>query len=347
MPGNAAKVVITERQRHVLDVFRRSRTESKIVSQRATIVLLAFEGFTNEQIAAEVGLERHSVGKWRKRWQAGWDSLTLLECTEPHRLRAAIWDSLQDAPRPGGPAKFTAEQVALIIATACEPPENSGLPMTHWTPAELRDEVVRRGIVESISESRVAEILREAHCQPHRRKMWINTKEKDPEVFEQQVEAVCRTYQDAPDLHTQRGVHTLSVDEMTGLQALERIAPDQPMRPGRIERHEFEYARHGTTTLIGNFDVVSGELIAPTIGPTRTEVDFIKHIEQTVALDPDGEWIFIADTLNIHWSAGLVEWVAERCGSQRDREPDGKSGLGKKGARRNLEEPAKPQGLLV
>ncbi len=85
---------------------------------------------------------------------------------------------------------------------------------------------------------------------------------------------------------------------MTGIQALERIAPDKPVRPDHIARHEFEYERHGTTTLIGNFDVVTGDMIASTLGPTRTEEDFINHIERTVNLDPNGNWVFIMDTLN-------------------------------------------------
>ena len=99
----------------------------------------------------------------------------------------------------------------------------------------------------------------------------------------------------------------------------ERTAPDQPMRPGRVARDEFEYVRHGTTSLIGNFDVVTGEMLAPTIGPTRTEEDFVSHIEQAVDHDPEGEWVFIVDGLNIHWSAGLVEWVAQRCEPDRPR----------------------------
>ena len=114
---------------------------------------------------------------------------------------------------------------------------------------------------------------------------------------------------------------------MTGIQALERIAPDKEVRPDQIARHEFEYVRHGTTTLIGNFHVVTGKMVAPTIGPTRTEEDFVRHIQRTVASDPDAEWTIIVDGLNIHWSAGLVEWVAERC------EPD--RPLGKKRQRGN------------
>jgi transposase len=323
MPGQAAKVQISERQQTLLEEFSRSRSESQMISQRAKIILLAFEGHGNQEIAAQVGLERKQVGVWRRRWQEAWDALTLLECTEPRKLREAIRETLRDAPRSGCPGTFTAEQVTQILAVACEKPERSGRPITHWTYAELRNEVIKRQIVEDISVSRIGDFLREAALQPHRHKMWLNTKEEDPDVFQEAVEKVCQTYLEAADLKEKQGTHTVSTDEMTGIQALERIAPDKDVKPDQIARHEFEYKRHGTTTILGNLDVVTGAMIAPTLSPTRTEVDFVNHIENTVARDRDGEWIFLVDTLNIHWSAGLVEWVAARCEPETD--------LGKKG----------------
>ena len=334
MPGKAAKVRITERQQVILEELSRSRSESRMISQRAQIILLAFQGRLNEEIAGEAGLERKQVGLWRRRWQVAWDALTLLECTEPRKLREAVRETFRDAHRSGAPGVFTAEQITQILAVACEEPSLSNRPITHWTQRELRDEVIQRGIVESISESRIGHFLREAALQPHRRKMWLNTKEKDPEVFQAAVNTICETYRDAPELHEQQGTHTVCADEMTGIQALERIAPDKPVRPDQIAREEFEYARHGTTTIIGNFDVVTGEMISPPLGPTRTEKDFVAHIKQTVADDPDGEWIIIVDSLNIHWSAGLVEWVAERCEPETD--------LGKKRETRRLEKSGEP-----
>lgn len=317
MPGQAAKVTITERQQVILEELSRSRSESQMIAQRARIILLAFERGLNEEIAAEVGLERKQVGLWRRRWQHSWEQLTVLECAEPRRLREAIRETLRDAPRSGAPGIFTAAQVTQILALACEPPAQSERPITHWTQRELRDEVLRRGIVETISLSRIGHFLRQAALQPQRRKLWLNTTEKDPALFQEQVETVCQTYQAAPELQAERGAHTVSCDEMTGIQALERLAPDKELRPEQIARQEFEYVRHGTTTLIGNLDVVSGELIAPTLGPTRTEQDFVAHIARTVALDPGGEWIFLVDGLNIHWSAGLVEWIAKQCEPER------------------------------
>jgi len=312
MPGKAAKVVITERQQVILEELSRSRSESQMISQRAKIILLAFAGRSNEELSVDVGLERKPVGLWRRRWRDAWEALTLWECSEPRRLREAVRETLRDAPRSGAPGTFTAEQIAQILAVACEPPSQSGRPITHWTQRELREEVIPRGLVERISESRIGHFLRTAALQPQRRKMWLNTKEKDPEVFQREVEHVCQTYQAAAELQEQSGTHTVCCDEMTGVQALERSAPDKELRPGQIARHEFEYVRHGTTTLLGNLDVVSGEMIASTLGPTRTEADFVAHLERTVASDPEGAWTFIVDGLNTHWSAGLVAWVAER-----------------------------------
>ncbi len=124
---------------------------------------------------------------------------------------------------------------------------------------------------------------------------------------------VCETYADALRLHNE-GAHVISTDEKTGIQALERLHPTLPTRPGRTERIEFEYRRHGTLCLIANFDVATGKAILPTIGPTRTEHDFAAHIERVIDTDPDATWIFVLDQLNTHKSEALVRLVAERCG---------------------------------
>jgi len=121
--------------------------------------------------------------------------------------------------------------------------------------------------------------------------------------------------------------HLISTDEKTGIQALERKHPTLPMRPGLIERREYEYLRHGTLALIANFDVASGQVIAPSLGPTRTEDDFAKHIAQTIATDPEGRWVFIADQLNIHKSESLVRLVAHLCELQVDLGLKDKSGI--------------------
>ena len=184
MPGTAAKVRVSERQWSVLLELSRSRTVATGIVQRAMILVRGVQGLLNEQIAVEVGLNRQQVGVWRQRWRDAWDSLCVWECTEPHRLREAILEVLADAPRPGSPGKVTAEQVAQILAVACESPKLSGRPITRWTHRELRDEVVERKIVESLSVAQVGRYLQQAALQPHRSKMWLNTTEKNPDTFE-------------------------------------------------------------------------------------------------------------------------------------------------------------------
>ena len=313
MPGKAAKVKVSERQLDILQELSRSRTAARGIVQRALILVRGVQGLKNEQIAAEVGLIRRQVGLWRRRWRDAWDSLCVWECTEPHRLREAILNVLADAPRPGCPGKITAAQVAQILAVACESPKLSGRPISRWTHKELRDEVVKRQILERISVAQVGRYLKQAAVQPHRSKMWLNTTEKNPEKFKREAAKVCETYLEAPRKAAVDGTHTVSVDEATSLQAIERNAPDLPAQPGSVTKQEFEYTRHGTTTLTAGLDVVTGQIVSPTLEATRTEPEFVDHIARTVNLDPTGEWIFIVDNLNTHASESLVEWVAEQC----------------------------------
>jgi putative transposase len=161
MPGLAAKVVITEVQQDVLQQLVWARSSAQGLAHRARIILLAFEGLQNEQIAQRLQCERHGVGTWRRRWQKAFQRLVVIECLEqPSALRKAIEDVLGDLPRAGCGGTFTAEQITRIIAVACEPPEDSGRPVTHWTPRELADEVITRGIVASISVRHVGRFLK-------------------------------------------------------------------------------------------------------------------------------------------------------------------------------------------
>ena len=125
----------------------------------------------------------------------------------------------------------------------------------------------------------------------------------------------------------QEGGHVISTDEKTGIQALERAAPTLPMKPGLVERPEYEYLRHGTQCLIANFDVATGEVVAPTVGPSRTEADFAGHIAHTIATDPEALWLCIVDQLNTHKSEALVRLVASACGIEEDLGEKEKRGI--------------------
>jgi hypothetical protein len=184
-----------------------------------------------------------------------------------------------DLPRPGTPPTFTPEQICAIIALACEAPGDSGLPITHWTHAALAAEAMQRGIVAEISAHSIGRFLREVDLKPHRTRGWINSP-RDAK-FEEKCRDVCETYRLAPE-RAAAGIETHSIDEMTGVQALERAAPTLPTRPGRTERREFEYIRHGTLTLIAAFNVVTGQ-VTYRLGPTRTEVDFAQWLAELLA----------------------------------------------------------------
>ena len=144
---------------------------------------------------------------------------------------------------------------------------------------------------------------------------------------------VCEAYEQAGRL-AEQGIHLVSTDEKTGIQALERLYPDIPMGPGRVQRREHEYQRHGTLCLTANPEIWCGWVIAPTLGPTRTEADFVGHIEQTVATDPLAGWVFVVDNLNTHQSEGLVQYVAQACGLREDLGEKGKRGILKSQASR-------------
>jgi len=134
-------------------------------------------------------------------------------------------------------------------------------------------------------------------------------------------------YRAAPRL-TAAGERIVSTDELTGVQALERKHPGLPLAPGKIERREFEYVRHGTRALIVSRDVASGEVVAPSIGPTRTAADFLAHVQGVVATDPAAtRWQFVVDNLNTHQSEALVRFVAQASALDLDLGVKGKAGV--------------------
>lgn len=138
----------------------------------------------------------------------------------------------------------------------------------------------------------------------------------------------CEVYAKARQ-RAKQGERTISMDELTGVQALERKHPDLPMLPGHVLRREFEYIRHGILSWFINFDVVTGHVIEPSWGPTRTEEDALAHLQGLIASDPKAtKWHLMLDNLNIHQSESLVRWVAQQEGMAAETlGVKGKSGI--------------------
>jgi len=165
----------------------------------------------------------------------------------------------------------------------------------------------------------------QAERKPHKNRSWLNA--EPDEAADEKMADLTTLYVQAPAL-LEAGERGLSTDEMTGIQARERTHPTIPMGPGRAERRECEYIRRGTLTLIANCDVARGRVVAPSMGPTRTEEDFVAHIARTVASDLDAtRWHFVTDNLNTHQSESVVRCVAQHDGIQDSLGHKGQCGI--------------------
>lgn len=170
------RVSLTEEQRAGLERLVRAHKTPQQIAQRARIVLMSAEGMLNQDQAAALNINHQRVRRWRRRWAERQAAIVAGEGQEVDDLVLA---ALQDEDRPGVKPKFTAEQVAQIIAVACEKPsEKSERPVSHWTPRELAAEVIKRGIVETISVRHIARFLEEAALKPHRSRYWLQREDE-------------------------------------------------------------------------------------------------------------------------------------------------------------------------
>jgi transposase len=273
----AAEVQLSPAELAGLEQLLRKGSCTVTEQRRARIALLAGQGTSTRAIAKELGVSDNTVSRWRGRLAR--DGL----CQQDVRK------ALADEPRSGRPSTIAPATRLQVIATACDPlPDATGL--SGWTLDLLVEELAIRGISE-ISRSSVHRILSEGDVKPHRQQMWLHS--PDPE-FVEKVNEIVPLYLECPPNSV-----VLSFDEKTGMQAIERKHPDRPTSPGRLARHEFEYIRHGTQSLLATLNVHTGEVLAD-CGPTRTGDDMEAHMERVAARYPFVDVHMVLDNLNIH-----------------------------------------------
>lgn len=227
MAGEIANVV-AEKQLTLLQAFVAGRSTPAGLQTRCRVILMAQQGHNNEAIQATFGLGHDAVGTWPRRWRDNWPRLISIECCEGvPSMKKAIVKLLSDIMRPGRSPRIAPIQQADLATKACEDPQDSGRPLSQWSSDELADEMSRVEHPFVFSDRRVRQLAARMEIRPHHHQYWLFSKNKmkDP-LFDEKGAAVCAAWAEAIDLYNVEGAHSLCIDEITGIQALERIAPD-------------------------------------------------------------------------------------------------------------------------
>lgn len=274
----AQEVKLSKQEREALEALVRQGTAPQRDVVRARIALLAHAGQTTVAIAASLGLSRPSVLKWRA------------------RVASQGTAGLREVQRCGRPRRIGEAQRMQLLALACEPAEPEG----RATPTldELCERAVQRGVVPHISRSHLQRILQAGDVRPHRVRQWLHS--PDPQ-FREKVNAICALYRRAP-----KGSVVLSIDEKTGIQAIERKHADRAPQPARVRRREFEYIRHGTQALTTALNVHSGRVLGRCTD-RRTQGDLVAFMEEVARAYPKGTVHVIWDNLNTHRAQAVWE----------------------------------------
>lgn len=267
--------------RKQLERLARSSKAPHALVERAKIILLAEQGGSTYAIARELRVTEVTVRKWRGRFEA----------------RPKL-STLRDAPRSGRPETICSEQRAEVVRLACERPAGDKARFRAvWTFSTLRDAVESK-LKLSISRSEVWRILQVHGVRPHRVVGWLHS--SDPE-FRPKVAAICSLYVEPP-----AGAAVICVDEKTGMQALEHNHPMKRANQRGPGRKEFEYTRHGTVTLLGAFDIRTGEVFGRC--ERRTAKNLVGFLESLALKYPSGPVYIVWDNLNVHTGERWTEF---------------------------------------
>ena len=317
--NKANGVIIHRKIKRQLAKLANGNVVEYVIRQRANMILDAIKGIVNNKIGLSYGVSRNVVSRWLNRFLSSLQTLNRIAKKRPEELYSKLRAVLSDSPRSGRPPVFDAVIRTQIIGIACNSPSDYGLIRSHWSLPVLRQAIISQGIVQAISCATINRILQDAELKPHKNCYWLHSKEKDenPFTYRQKIREINSIYFTASMINQFGGdadLRIISTDEMTGIQALERKYPDKPAKPHMVAKTEFEYIRHGTISLTGFLDVVTGKMVHPYLNKTRTADDFTVALAKLINSDPDKHWIIVADNLNTHYSEKVARFVAEKCG---------------------------------
>ena len=324
--------ILSGKTLNILTGFSNSRTEPAFLVKRSRIILLAAQAVSNKDIAAKVGVHHNTASLWRRRFVGSESLLAFAEAELPDDLEELITAILSDEYRPGAPRTYSSDVRSRIKMIACQNPSDYGFTISHWNLPCLRLALKEANVVEKISYGALYNILKTDEIRPWKIKYWLHSKEKyeDYDTYKAKIQAINQVYAEAAALSgSEEGaeVRTFCTDEMTGIQALEHLFPDKPAAPGMDAKREFDYIRHGTTSLTGFFNVTTGTMADPYLNSTRTEEDFVAALKAVIDTDPGKQYRIVCDNLNTHMSETLVRFVAEQIGYTEPLGKKGKSGI--------------------
>jgi transposase len=205
-----------------------------------------------------------------------------------------------------GHGAFPPDEQLEVVTLATSATAEHDCVASQWTLDDLAAALANQHAHEAMSRSTIWRVLHEADLKPHRSVYWLNSHDPD---FDAKAQAICRLYVQSPSLY-QQGELVICCDEKTGMQILQRKYPTQPAQPGKPEKREHEYIRHGTRALIASFVVPTGEVVWD-LGVTRTSRDFAAHLAHVAARFADHQRVhWVLDNLNTHWSVDVCELLA-------------------------------------
>ncbi len=318
-PASSAHAALSSREQAELARLSRSRCAPRRLVERAAVVLALEQGQSIRSVAQRQGQSKNTVRVWRDRFRSR-------RADEPD---CPVKDYLCDQGRDGRTPEFSEEQLVQLMSLATADPQTQGVPHSHWSCRELARVAVELGHFSHLSKSHVQRLLNKDQLKPHKAQMWLGRKD-DPD-YDERATTVTQLCCDAtesgrnsllpadpePKAAGESLKHALvSFDEKTGIQALERIAPDRPMKKGMPAKLEYEYRRHGTMTLHGLMHVNTGRINGFCL-PQRTNEDTamtLRVLFGLLLMQGYQRITVIMDQLNTHMSMDMVRMVAELCG---------------------------------